>query len=370
MKKLFLILSLLASLSLEAQYVTTFAKNVPETQEDGIFYYLPRNVIKIEFTMEQTDYYIGPYAEFASKLMGMTNVVKETKSEYRIQNVDIQLASEADPNAVYFIASDEKNKDPLPNIILDYDGIILALGCDSIPSKSRVSRNTFTFSELEPTAKPTVSFVEILDSEIELDDDDDDEKGSAAPKITKEDKAKAAVEKIGNIRNAYLELVSGTNEVAYGNSTSYMAESLQNLENEYISLFIGKVVKSTFKKVFYYTPEKSNINGSGSITKMTTAEGLIDLNNKGDLVKIQFESKNTLANVNKLSDDTKNASQINKIFYRIPVEANVKITMGNKVLTEKSMTINQFGDIRTVSIKNNKIVFNPNTGQIISITKQ
>ena len=143
MKKLFLILSLIASLSLEAQFVTTFAKNVPETQEDGIFYYLPRNIIRLEFLVEETDYYIGPYAEFASKLMGITDYIKENKKEYSIKSVDIQLVNEIDPNAAYFISFDEKSKEPLLNVILDDDGLILSIGYEHEPAKPRILRTSF-----------------------------------------------------------------------------------------------------------------------------------------------------------------------------------------------------------------------------------
>ena len=42
MKRILLILILaISSLNLEAQFVTTHAKNIAESQEDGIFYYLP-----------------------------------------------------------------------------------------------------------------------------------------------------------------------------------------------------------------------------------------------------------------------------------------------------------------------------------------
>lgn len=366
MKKLFLILALLASVSLEAQYVTTFAKNIPETQEDGIFYYLPRTVIKLEFTIEETDYYIGPYAEFTSKLMGINDYIKETKSEYVIKHVDIQVSNEADPDAVYHIVSDEKSKEPMPNITLDVDGVIMAIGYDSIPTRSRICRKSFTDNDIQANEKPNIKFIEIFDSDIEIDDDDD-EKGSSAPKITKEVKAKAALDKITEIRNAYYELVSGSNEVAAG--LSYMVENLQKLENEYISLFKGKIAKHTYKKVYYYTPDKNNLNGSVSITRMSSSEGIVELGNKGEVVKIQFENKRSLANINPISNDSKNASQTNKVFYRIPAESNVKILQGNKVLAEKQLTINQFGDIKTITAKGNRVLFNPNTGQIISIVK-
>lgn len=359
MKKLLLILSLFASLSLDAQFVTTFAKNVSDTQEEGVYYYLPKNVIRLEFTIEETDYYIGPYAEFASKLLGTTDYVKENKSESNIQSVDIQVVNDIDPNAVYYIAQDEKSKEPLPNIILNNDGIILAFGYDNVNSDEFLDRNSFNDNYFN-AKKQEVSFIEILDNEVELDDDDDDEEGSAHKKITKEDKAKAALEKISKIRESYLDLVSGVQEVSFGNTLPYMIENVKDIENEYVSLFKGKIVKSTYKKVVYYAPEENQANASVSITKLLN----------GEAIKIQFESRNSLANISQTGNDANKTSQINKIFYRIPAVSNVKILVGNKVLAEKSLTISQFGVIKTISAKNNKLLFNPNTGQIISITKQ
>ena len=369
MKKLLLILSLFASLSLEAQFVTTFAKNTSENQEDGVFYYLPRNVIRLEFTIEETDYYIGPYAEFASKLMGTTDYIKENKTEFKIQSVDIQVVNEMDPNAVYCITPDEKSKEPMPNIVLNNNGIILALGYDKIPSELIVNCNSFNYNDLS-YQKQAVSFIEILDNEVELDDDDDDEEGSSTPKkITKEDKAKVALEKLSKIRGAYMDLLTGDQEVASGEALPFMVSNIKSIENEYVSLFKGKTVKNTYKKVMYYSPEKNQVNASVSIAKLSNSEGIVDVGGKGEAIKIQFESRNTLTNINTLSDDALKTSQANKVFYRMPADSDVKIIVGNQILAEKVLTISQFGTIRTMSVKNNKALFDPNTGQIISVSK-
>lgn len=368
MKKIFLILSLFASLSLQAQFVTTFAKNIPETQEDGVVYYLPRNVIKLEFTIEETNYFIGPYAEFASSMLGISDFIRENKTEYNIKDVDIQIANEKDPNVVYYISLDEKSKEPLPDIILDDDGVILAVGYENIPADLKISRNTFNYNELNDCAVENVSFYDILDNEIENDDDDDDEEGIASKKITKEDRAKAVVGKIVKIRKAHFDLVSGYQEIAYGD-VKYMAEAMKALEDEYICLFKGKVSKKTYKKTVYVTPEKNQMNTTVAVARISSTEGFVESNGKGDLIKIQYDSNYSLTNVTPISDESKNANQINRLFYRIPVETNVKVLFGTNVLTEKLLEISQFGDIRTISSKNNKILFNPNTGQVISITK-
>lgn len=376
MKKVFLILALFASLGLDAQFVITSSNNVTEDQDGGIFYYLPRNIIKLEFTVEETTYHIGPYAEFADKLMGLTDYIKENKTVYSIKDVDIQIANEADPNAVYCISADDRSKDPMPSVILDENGVILAVGYDSVPSDIQAKTNRFIYSELTQTSKPEVTFIGFLDNEIELEeaedpDDDGEEGGKKSSKgVTKEDRAKAIVDKISKIRTAYFELVSGFQEVAYGTSTAYMAENMQNLENEYISLFKGKITTSTYKKTVYYTPEANNANNTVTVAKLSATEGLVDANGKGDAIKMQFESINSLQNVNPMIDKGKKTSLNNKLYYRMPAKSNVKVVFSNNVIAEKQLTISQFGKVRLLSVKNNKVLFNPNTGQIITLIKQ
>lgn len=369
MKRILLILILaILSLNLEAQFVTTHAKNIAESQEDGIFYYLPRNMVRLEFVVEETNYYVGPYAEFASKLMGVTDYIKEQKTDFKIKDVDIQLVSEADPDAIYCISVDEKNKEPMPGVILDDDGVILAFGFDSIPTTMKIIRNSFIHNDLKYNDKLGVSFVEILDDEIEIVDDDDEE-GGGAKKITKEEKAKEALKRISKIRNSYFELISGFLEVPFGDVTTDMAESLKSLENEYVSLFKGKTVKNTYKKVIYFKPETNQANSAVTIAKLSATDGIVDANGKGEQIKIQFETANSLANVSQISDNAKTNSQNNRLFYRMPAITNVKITLGSQTIAEKQLIISQFGKIRVVSAKNNKLLFNPNTGQVISVTK-
>ena len=221
MKKLLLAFALLASLSLEAQFVTSLAKNSNESQSDGVMYYLPRNVVRLEFTIEETGYYMGPYAEFASRMLGTTDYITENKTEFNIKNVEIQTFPEIDPTSAFIIEPDEKGKEPMPNIILDADGVIMAIGYDNIPSGFQFEHKTFDDSDMNTNERVVVSFIEILDSEVELDDDDDDDdegddensllkkKNNKSKTITKEDKAKTALEKISNAQNAYFELISG-----------------------------------------------------------------------------------------------------------------------------------------------------------------
>ena len=294
-------------------------------------------------------------------MLGTSDYIKENKTEIKVKDIDIQLFNENDPNAVFFVEVDEKSKEPFPNIMLDANGVILAVGYDNLPGDYIFNGNTITHNDLDEFNREEVSFIEILDSEVEIDDDDDDEEGGKKAKhqITKEDMAKVAVEKIANIRSAYLDLVSGSQEVAYGVSIKFMANSVKDIENEYVSLFKGKTMTTTYKKYFYFTPEKNHANATITCGKL----------DDGEVVKMQFDTKNASANMSALNNEVLENAQTNKIFYRIPSPTNVTITLDKDVILNKNLIISQFGELRTVSTKNNKIMFNPNTGQIVTISK-
>ena len=372
MKKLALIALVLFSFNVDAQYITTIAKNAAQPQEGGVLYYLPRNVIAVEFTIEETRSVMGPYSEYASSVLGLTEYIRENKTEAKIIGVNIKTGVEADPNAVFLIAQDEKSKEAMPNVILNKDGLILAMGYDNIPADYNVECNELVIDNHEIVKPEKISFIDIVEVEEDEEEDESEEEGSSTTKktLTKEDRAIIAAEQIRKYRNAYYELVSGFLEVAYGDATKYMAKSLKDIENEYISLFKGKCSKCIYKKVVYITPEKSQANGNVTIAKFSTTDGILDANAKGgDAVKIQFDSKASLANLNPVDDGILNAGQSNKLISRVPINTNVKLLCNNEILADKRLNINQFGEFMIVPAKSNKVLFNPNSGQVVSITK-
>ena len=57
----------------------------------------------------------------------------------------------------------------------------------------------------------------------------------------------------------------------------------------------------------------------------------------------------------------------NKVFYRIPETANVRVTCDNKTLIEERLIVNQLGALLTAPITNTKLVFDTETGQIVNM---
>lgn len=369
MKKLFLILLMSASLFSEAQYFTSSTKDASTC--DGVVYFLPRNVLKVELTVQETDYHVGPYAEYAKSVFGTDDYIKENKKKFSIQGVDIQVFSQADPEASYCVWLDEKSKD---HGTLDFsmtdDGVILSFGDNVSIEGSDIGYMTVNqHIELNKTDISEVNFMNFIGLQHEPEENEDED---VSPKeLTKEDKAKQIVENINNIRNLYRDLVSGFQEVSYGSTLNDMATKTKLIEDEYVSLFVGKKESHIYKKVFYVTPKASDKNGMISIAKISENEGVMDVSAKsGNAIKIQFStSEPIVSNIANSGSDTEKTMFNNKLFYRIPALANAKIMCGNDVLAEYYLKISQFGETLTIPINGHGIVFNPNTGQVVRIKK-
>lgn len=369
MKKIFLILLMSASLFSEAQYFTSSTKDASTC--DGVVYFLPRNVLKVELTVQETDYHVGPYAEYAKSVFGTDDYIKENKKKFSIQGVDIQVFSQADPEASYCVWLDEKSKD---HGTLDFsmtdDGVILSFGDNVSTEGSDIGYMTVNqHIELNKTDISEVHFMNFIGLQHEPEENEDED---VSPKeLNKEDKAKQIVENINNIRNLYRDLVSGFQEVSYGSTLNDMATKTKLIEDEYVSLFVGKKETKIYKKVFYITPKASDKNGMISIAKISENEGVMDVSAKsGNAIKIQFStSEPIVSNIDHSGSDTEKTMFNNKLFYRIPALANAKIMCGNDVLAEYYLKISQFGETLTIPINGHAIVFNPNTGQVVRIKK-
>ena len=118
LKKAGLVMAFLAltSVTVHAQYVTTHAKASMPSQQNGIYYSLPRTVLQLDFIIEETQSFEGPYSNYVSYI-GAESYVLEDNKEYKIKEVQLHVLAEADPNATFFVAMSSK-KDDKPNFCL------------------------------------------------------------------------------------------------------------------------------------------------------------------------------------------------------------------------------------------------------------
>ena len=357
MKKLFLILFVIVSLKLDAQYITNYAKNVKQTETDGIYYYLPRNVIRLDFVVEKNQDYKGKYSSYAKEMLNTDNYIKENKTTYKIIKVNVNTLTEADPSMVFHVATDDKAKEaPKYEICFDNDGIIKSFGCQT----------SLADSSNDVKVDNVLNENKILDYQyIVLEDKDDEEEKS---KYTDKEIALSILEEIKKLRVAYFDLISGYQEVDYGKTMNYMVEELKALENEYLSMFVGKTNTETFTKTFYVIPNEGE--NSVVIGKFSNTEGF-SATKTGEVVRINFTDLSKSSVINNLStDEIQNTTYTNKLFYRNPANVTMQVTCGDKVFYENRLKISQLGNVILLPMNKMRLVFDTNTGQVLSIIKE
>ena len=82
--------------------------NAPPPTKDGIFYSLPRTVVKIDVKIDRIENYKGPYADFALRFLGLKNVVETNAIDYKISDISITTYTEPDPDQYYFVELGDK----------------------------------------------------------------------------------------------------------------------------------------------------------------------------------------------------------------------------------------------------------------------
>lgn len=359
MKKLLLILFVALTLNTNAQYLTSFAKNINTAETDGFYYHLPRNIIKVDFTIEKTQNIKGKYHHYAKEMLNTDNYINENKTTYAIKSINISTFTEADPNMVFYIKPvyDEKGKESVNiNLELSSEGIIESFGCNVNSSES--VDNIIIEKELPCKEQITDYYY------IPIQDEEDDDESNN--KLTEHEIALTIIEEIKNLRKAYFDLITGYQEVNYGTTINCMVEQIKELENEYLVMFVGKTITSTYTQSFYIIPEEDK--NTITLAKFSETEGF---NNKaGETVKINFTDLSVSSNIKMSKDDIEKITYANRLFYRNPANVTMQVFYGENKISENRFKISQLGNVSLISMSKMKLTFDPNTGQILSIIKE
>jgi len=94
----------------------------PESiNSNGVFYALPRQSVNVDIVVRKQEFIKGPYAEFAERLLGIPNAIRDNKTVYSIENVSVSQRAKVDPNQIYFVQFNDSE------LALEYaKGLIIA----------------------------------------------------------------------------------------------------------------------------------------------------------------------------------------------------------------------------------------------------
>ena len=276
-------------------------KNTVSSGKDGVYYSLPRTVIKVNVTVDRIENYKGPYSESALKYLGLKNVVVANSVEYMINNIKVTTSAEPDPDQYFFVEFEGKiSKSEKAGLFsLSESGLILG----TIPEETDTIKEVRIIRAEEPPLisekdvfpeifkySADVSFFEKVDTiirKVNIDTMTMEKQYLKRTVVEKspEQKAKEAADFISKIKDHRFNLISGFQEVNYNKETlEYMDSQLKMLEKEYMKLFTGISIHKTLVFSFVYTPNPNQVNAEMPVFKYSKTKGIIDLDEPGGKV--------------------------------------------------------------------------------------
>ncbi len=331
----------------------TKLENAGSITETGIIYALPRTNLKFTVTTQRTDIFPGPYHEYAEKYLGIENVPDKETSVWQISDIVINNYNDVDPEQYYMLEPSGKMNFNFNKLI--ENGSILPV--------NRPIKKNFE-NEFYGTGKSESG---IVFKDLSVSRYVGEEKVTYYKRVQRdslfakvpvvktqsvyksfEDKAEEAASFIFTIREKRVELLSGMADFyPEGESLEIALKEMDKLEDEYLTLFIGKRFESSFLANFEFVPSNTELNQPYILFRFSEERGVLQANDlRGRPIIIELDKTGQTKNLDFLIADRINREGLeynNKLFYRIPELTLVEIFDGNILLAKRKVNIEQYG---------------------------
>lgn len=319
--------------------------------EMAIVYYMPQTQLEIDIEYEAVILHRGIYADFAKQYLGTTEVVNDDDIWYRITAIRPRIKTVADYSRMYKVSNE-------PLLTLTRKGTLLGYNLersDVSHQKSDAQRPP------RPEAKPADTKVNVLPLFEEH-----------IVGKTLEQQAHGAAKLIYRIRENRLYLIGGEVDKAPsdGKAMELALNKMDQLEQQLVELFIGRIEVVKHKKTISYTPVKSEEVDIAYFSE----QGGFTTSGNGDPIKLSLTARRQTKGY--AITESKKTPVPSQIYYNLPGSAVYKISYLNEISAEGDIQVAQFGvavplaqDLFNSKQGELKIRFNPQTGNIESIER-
>lgn len=357
------------------QVTKASGKQMIPTPAGGVYYALPKTIFKVRLVLEQVNEVPGPFAPYATKYLGTTDYMKAKKVYYRLLSVKVAPVTIADPAQVFYVRFPENRSSKEIRrftLRLNDEGVLVGFGQEPGQKNTRASAASpesssqmYVFSDYRKGFDMQAGYmraqkVDTIVRKITIDTVTIRRflYKTGWVNLTEEERADDAAKQIKNIRTSRFNLLTGYQEVNYGEGIRYMDVELQKLEHEYMVLFLGREYRQMVVRSFVFDPEKKAL--SGKLLQFTDEEGL------SHLLNIKARIVNPMTHVVGRKTVGPDA-----LFYRIPVKVVISVGSGSNPFYSDTFEVPQLGVITTVPVrKNTRLRLSPKTGALMGIEKQ
>lgn len=325
---------------------------VPGITSEGITYCLPRTQLQITVTATATTYTPGDFCQYAMAYLRLPDVIKETKTEWNLDQIKIESIGVPDKEKMFSIKLKKGTSAPLAS--LTKDGILLSINQEVEQPKPSI----------EATAAPTTTSNKMNSRDYMT------QEILAANTTSK--MAELTAEEIYDIRESKTELTKG--EADYmpkdGEQLKLMLSRLDTQEKALLQLFKG--TQESVVRNYRFTFDPTSRNEKAILFRFSKKLGPVDSDNLvGEPVFIYVKDLQTLPQQTN-TDDAKASKkkELNDIRYNVPEKANIQIHYQRQKIYENDIALGQFGYVEHLGeeLFNKKmsthVILNANTGAL------
>ena len=342
-------------------------------------YCLPKVVYNVIAELECTSLIPGPYQSYAEKELGIRPEITEARKQWKVVKIDIKPQYIPDEKAVYSVAA---SGDYYPLMLsLSAEGFLAGVSAGKGGIFDQSQKMKFVVDEeirdenIDILKMNTYNpLKEVLDTNYTFQEIDGVMKKIWDPIVryspkTQSDNVKEALSEIFRIRSERSKLLGAENNVPDGKSLEIILKEFDRMENDYLSLFLGKKETVHVRKVFQCTPVKA---GEPVVAfRLSEREGITDLKNvAGQVYLLKIDDVVVPA-----SKPVAGEAASSAIYYRVPAMGELKLMKGKEELVSFQTIVPQLGEIKkipldVISSEAWEVEFYPQYGALKSIKKQ
>lgn len=326
----------------------------------SLVYALPMTVFTVSVQMERTIELPGPYAKYAGELLGLTDVIMQEDEHWEIKDITVSSHEEVDPSEFYVIESSTLQQTNA--LALKKSGLIMDLNPGlNVPVVAGSAGKEFNINDFR-------SFDLGADEYFRVNTDTAYKRARVDgqfiripyvveknTRLTSGELAQRAAKRLMELREGKLMVLTGEANV-YPQDASSINE-LNRLEKEYTDLFTGKIITQTrsFNYQVIPTPEMSGRQVRlFNFSEVTGPES--ESTSNGIPVMMEMNPEKKTKDVTIISSQKGDTGKVlpDKLYYRIPDVADLRIKIGDDVLYNSRRLVYQFGQI--VQLPSNYII--------------
>ncbi len=330
---------------------------------EGVVYALPQTGIRVHVKATRERFVSGPFNMYAQKMLGIDNAPSASSERWNIDEMNIELFSEPDPEQVH------KAMGPTAHLVsLTETGILAGLNMPVKTTAPVIQTQSFLTKNLDDQVKFTDLSIWSFYSPA------DSTKSFKMVSKNMDQKAAEAAETIFNLRNSRFALLTNADDepLPDGKSFEVMTQELGKMEENYLALFIGKSSKQTYEFSFDFIPGQKTAKGE-VFFRFSEDRGVLpksDLSGRPVVIEVNKAESLSVKQSGLSASENPNAGK-SGLYYRMPGIADIRIMDGSTQLAGSRIPIAQFGTIAPVPEDlldgNYKLEFFPSTGAIKSI---